>query len=256
MENHLIEYDDDCNHEDVVTKGGINLCLECGLELGRKIEYEKEWRYYGRNDNRFSNDPIRCHMRKPDEKTIFKDVEGMEFSNRVVFIANNIYQQVTGGQIYRRSSRKAIICACIFHAYKIIGNVQSCDDLIDIFKINRQRGLQGIKYVTLNSPKNSQIRTLYITANDLIEEIMNKFAATKEQMMEVEELYKRIHNKSSLLNRARPKSVASALTYYYIRLTKKNITMREFTEKTNLSELTINKLVKEIASILDTPYIN
>ena len=59
-----------------------------------------------------------------------------------------------------------------------------------------------------------------------------------------------IKNKSSILNRSRHQSVASGIVRYYILITGKNISMQDFKSKVNLSELTINRIVKEIARIL------
>jgi transcription initiation factor TFIIIB Brf1 subunit/transcription initiation factor TFIIB len=84
----------------------------------------------------------------------------------------------------------------------------------------------------------------------LVEEIMDKFSATRDQKDEVINLYKRIKNRSSRLNRSRPQSVASSIVFYWICLTKKDITLKEFTSKVSLSELTISKIAKEIANVL------
>jgi len=175
----------------------------------------------------------------------------MGFGEKIISIANIIYSQVTGGLIKRGNSRKAIVFACIFHAYKLSGKPQTHDKLIQIFSLTRKSGLAGLKFVNLNSPKESEIHTTYITPINLIEDIMNKFKATDEQKREVIELYTLISNKSSRLNRARPQSVAAGLTFYWICKKQKDISLKEFTKQANLSELTINKMSKEIGEILD-----
>ena len=148
---------------------------------------------------------------------------------------------------------KAIVFACIFHAYKLEGKPQSCEQLINIFNLDRKIGLKGLKHVNLNSKK--QIKTTYITPQNLIREIMEKFDATEQQIDEVNILYSKIHNKSSILNRSRPQSVASGLVRYYIMLKGKDISIKEFKQKVKLSELTIEKMAKEISRILKTPWI-
>ena len=80
---------------------------------------------------------------------------------------------------------------------------------------------------------------------------MNKFSATDNQKADVICLYKQIKNKSSYINRSRPQSIASGLVRYYILLKKKEISMKEFVQKVNLSELTIENMVKEITKILE-----
>ncbi len=245
----------DCSHTNIIDDNGIKLCEDCGLEITRDIQYNKEWRYYGASDTRHNSDPNRCHVRKTEEKTIYKDVENMGFGDKIISLANKIYEEVTGGKIYRGNSRKSIVFACIFHAYKIHGNPQSCENLIEIFRLERKVGLKGLKHVNLNASKDSQIRTTYITPENLVQEIMKKFDATESQIDEVVKIYHQVKNKSSILNRSRPQSVASGLVRYYILLKDKDISMQCFRQKVKLSELTINRIAKEISKILGTPEI-
>jgi len=242
--------DDVCLHEKVIEENGGKICMDCGIEVSRDILYDKEWRYYGSNDTKHTSDPNRCHIRKSEYKTIFKDVENMGFSEKIINIANGIYEDVTKNKIYRGKSRKAIIFACIFHSYKIDGNPLSCENLIKIFNLDKKIGLKGLKYVNLNASKKSKLKETYITPENLIEEIMEKFGANEDQKKEVTELYQKIKNKSSTLNRSRPQSVASGLVRYYILSKNKDISMTDFKEKVNLSELTINRITKEITKIL------
>jgi transcription initiation factor TFIIIB Brf1 subunit/transcription initiation factor TFIIB len=244
-----------CSHNNTTTEKGIDICTDCGEEISKKINHTKEWRYYGQSDNRHSSDPNRVQIRKTDDRTIFRDVENMGFSQKIVSEANSLYFQVTQGQIFRGNSRKAIVFACIFHSYKLSGKPQSHEKLIHVFNLNRKTGLKGLKHVNLHAPKKSSIRTTYITPINLVEEIMDKFSATVEQKEEVKKLYELIKNKSSRLNRSRPQSVSSGLIYYWICNQKKDITLKQFTKKVELSELTVNKIAKEIADVLGTPDI-
>ena len=240
-----------CEHSSTINEGGIICCLDCGEEIQKNILYEKEWRYYGQNDTKHSSDPNRVQVRKSEDRNIFKDVENMGFSDKIVSSANEIYNQVTKGQIFRGNSRRSIIFACIFHAYKLSNKPQTHEKLIQIFGLNRKTGLKGLKYVNLNAPKKSKIHTTYITPVNLVEDIMDKIKATDEHKAEVIQLYNKIKNRSSKLNRSRPQSVACGLTYYWICTKGINITLKEFTKKADLSELTINKIAKEISSILN-----
>jgi len=238
-----------CAHENVINEKSRCICTDCGKEV--HVKRNKNFDKFNVNRNKL--DPNRCQIRKSDEKTIHKDVEKMNFSDAIINLANKIFLETTHGNIYRGNSRRAIIFACIFHAYKISGTPQSCESLIEVFQLNRKVGLKGLKHVGLNAPKNSLIRTTHITPQDLVREIMKKFEASPEQISEVVSLYDKIHNKSSILNRSRPQSVAAGLTYYYILLKEKNITLKDFTKKVKLSDLTIIKITKEIARVLETP---
>lgn len=244
-----------CLHENIISEKGVSVCVDCGEESHQRITHEKEWRYYGQSDTKHSSDPNRVQMRKNEERSIFKDVENLGFSESIIAKANKIYAQVTEGKIFRGNHRKAIVFACVFHAYKMSGKPQSHERLIQIFNLSRKTGLRGLKYVNLYAPKNSKIRTTYITPINLVGEIMEKFSATKEQKQEVVELYEKIKNKSSRLNRSRPQSVASGLVFYWICVKGKEITLKDFAKKVILSELTINRIAKEISEVLETPDI-
>ena len=244
-----------CLHENTINEKGMNVCLDCGEEMQYKNTHDKEWRYYGQGDTKHISDPNRVQMRKSEERNIFKDVENLGFSDKVVARANKIYSQVTKVKIFRGNSRRAIVFASIFHSFKLGGYPQSHERLIRIFNLNRKTGLRGLKYVNLYAPKDSKIRTTYISPANLLEEILEQFSATKEQKQEVVELYEKIKNKSSRLNRSRPQSVSSGLVFYWTCLKAKNISLKEFAKKVQLSELTISKIAKEISEVLETPGI-
>ena len=246
-----LEKESKCKHVNLGETFGILSCLDCGEEVGKNIAQDKEWRYYGQSDTKHKSDPSRCQPRKVDDRSILKDIEGMGFSDRIINFANNIYIQVTSGRIHRGNSRKAIIFACIFHAYKICNNPRSCDSLIEIFNIDRKAGLKGLKYVNLNMPKDSNVlKNVHITPLNIIEEIMNKFSATAEQKKQVYDIFEAVKDKSTKMSRARPQSIAAGITYYWICRNEKKISIEEFMEKVGLSELTITRIAKEIADYL------
>ena len=246
-----IEEKNNCKHKNIEIKNKIKICQNCGIELDfQNISTDKEWRFYGNSDSRHSNDPNRVQARKSEERNIYKDCANLRFSNKIIEQANIIYAQVTNGKIFRGNSRKSIVFACIFHSFKLSGRPQSHEKLINVFGLSRKAGLKGLKMVNLNAPKNSPIRTTYITPINLVEEIMDKFSATIKQKREVIELYHKIKNRSSRLNRSRPQSVSAGLIYYWISENKINISLKDFTKKVSLSELTINKIAKEIKSVL------
>ena len=244
-----------CPHSDLSSENGVVTCIACGEEIQHTITHEKEWRYYGPLDSKRSSDPNRVQIRKTEERNINKDVENMGFSETIVTKADELYTQVTKGQIYRGNSRRAIVFACIFHAYKMSGNHQTPDNLVKLFGLSRKNGLKGLKIVNVNAPKESKIHTTVITPVHLVHDIMNKFRATPRQKKEVIELYALTKNRSSKLNRSRPQSVAAALTYYWIRKKKLDISLKDFAKKVDLSELTINKNAKEVSLVLGTPDI-
>ena len=226
-----------------------NCCVDCGVVIENSIEFNKEWK---NSQNRNSSDPSRCLMRKNNEKSIDKDVENLCIPQNIIQEANKIYQHVVKNNIYRGNTRKSIIFACVFYAYKQFKQPQSCDQLIKLFNLQKRNGLRGLKIVSLNSTNNFINKSSYITPEDIIKEIMNEFEASNQDTLNVINLYNIIKNKKSMvLSRSRPQSIASGVIRYYITKNKKEISMDTFKEKVGLSELTINKIVKEITRILE-----
>ncbi len=240
----------ECSHANKVMEKSTLICSDCGLEIDKDIFLDKDMY----PEIQIKQDISRCQVRKVENKNIYKDVEDMGFGERIVSIANEIYIDVTDGKIYRGNSRKAIVFACIYNAYMINGTPQDHDHLIKMFNLKRKSGLKGLKHVNNNVAKDSPIKTTCITPIDLVTDILKKFNATKEQIDDVIQLYEQIKDKSSVINRARPQSTSAGLVYYYILKTNKNITMKDFLSKINLSELTIKKIVKELDRLFNTNY--
>lgn len=239
-----------CKHENVIDEKGVKVCIDCSVELEKEITFDKEWRYYGKSDTKNSSDPTRVHLRKEDDKNIFKDVRGMNFQDKIVSEANVLYLQTTKGKIKRGKSRKSIIFACIYEAFLREGNVQIPNNLIQVFGIERRDGLQGRKFLELHLPKKMQKHN-QITPVHLIKDIMKKFDASEDKINEVIEIYNMVKNRHTKLNRARPQSVAAGLTYYWFQKNNININIKEFSGKVKLSELTISKICAIISGILD-----
>jgi len=111
-----------CLHKNSANDKGVEICADCGIEIYKELSLEPEWRYYGDNDSKHSSDPSRCHIRKIEEKNIYKDIEKYNFPVSINEAANSKYIEVTGGKIRRGNFRQSIIYACIFNAYKDQGD--------------------------------------------------------------------------------------------------------------------------------------
>lgn len=239
-----------CQHETIQTQGSTKVCTDCGVILTKAFSYEKEWRYYGIHDTKHNNDPNRCNFRKHSCRNIDKDVEKLGINAKIRNTANDIYKEVTQNKIYRGNTRKGIIFACVYHAYKINQLPHSCEQLITIFEVNQKVALKGLKFVNLNLPLHSNIRSENIDVRHLIKETMNSFSATNEQIQEALSLYSRLENRSSLLNRSRPQSVACGIVKYYIMQKNPDFSNDYIRQKIKLSELTLSRIVKEIQTIV------
>jgi len=231
----------DCVHHNILYYQNRPTCADCGQELLGSSH----------NATPSFNDPDRCFIRRNKDRSIYSDVQHMNISQHVKDLANKIYKDVCGIKVHRGAYRRAIVFASVFHAYKLTENPQSCESLIQIFNIQRKDALKGLKFINEHAPVGAALRTRYITPAHLIREFMIKFDATNEQIADVIQLYESIKGKSSILNRSRPQSTASGVIFFYKKLTGRPIGMKEFVQKVQLSELTVNKISREVSRIYE-----
>lgn len=237
---------DVCKHAEFIVEGNIKICIGCGEEFEKLIHYEKEWRF---NGSKLNGNPVRVQMRRVDVKSIQKDVHSMNFNHLVIEKADKIFKDAMKGVICRGDSRKARIFASIYYAYKLTGNPQSKEQLRKTFNISNPTASDGIKFIELNSPDSSDIHNAYTTTADLILDVMSKFKTSDKQKQQVVSLYKKIRNRSSDLNQARPYSVTCALIFYWMKRKKINIKLSQFVSIVKLGETTITRLVNTISGI-------
>lgn len=240
-----------CTHTNTTLVNSDVTCTECGMVVDKVQTYEKEWRHYG---SEIKSNPARCMARKTQGVIILKDLENFGIPRNIITIANEIYVQVTKGHIKRgKSSRKAIIAACLFHAYKKIGQPKSCDTLREMLKdigLDKSDFIFGLKQVALNTEKSEDIHSTYITPKDIIAEIMNLLNSNELQKQEVISLYESIMTKSTLFKESRPQSVAAGIVFHYISTSGIYMNIKEFSTKVKISELTINKIRNEIKRVI------
>jgi transcription initiation factor TFIIIB Brf1 subunit/transcription initiation factor TFIIB len=240
-----------CCHSESIIEGITRICTDCGAEIEKVQTFEREWRCYDTDSKR---NPARCIARKSEAMIIFKDLENMGIGENIISVANEIYVQVTKGQIKRgKSSRKAIIAACLFHAYKRLGLPKSCDSLREMFKdakLDKSDFLHGFKHVALNMDKSTGMHTTYITPQDIIYELMGILNATPQQREEAIKFFEELEPHSRVFKESRPQSVAAGIVFHYINLrAHATMTIKEFAAKVKISELTISKIRSEIVRI-------
>lgn len=243
IDDNVVSYDQNekCKHESFTMVDNTNVCSLCGVI---------------NNDDTVQSQPvyipsIPVNLRKPSTSTrnIFADIYHLGFSSTIAHASNDMYIHVTDGKIFRGKSRRSIIFACVFHTFKEYKSPQSFERFITVFGIDRKSALKGMKTVDryFTTKSLSELRT-----PDIITEILTRLEASNTQKTDILLMFDTIQNKSSMLNRSRPGSVAAGLIYYYIIKTRPNdpINIKMFATEVDLSELTIKKIAKEIEKIV------
>lgn len=241
-----------CLHKNISEEYGVCVCLDCGIEIKRGVSTESKM--YKSIDNRSMGDGNRCWAPKKKNKSIRDDVKGLGIPDPVINEADAIFKLVTNGAIFRTDKRRSIILACLLEAYKIMGHHITLASLLEIFPINNVTIGMKIVETKIKEYDTERKRITYTSTIDSIRDILAGWNSDNETVENVIELYRQIEGRSQNLNRSRAKSEAAAVVYYYALLTKrKNIKLKEFSQRVGLSETTITKYTKEISYLLQTP---
>lgn len=204
-----------------------------------------------RENNKTSQDHMRCQFRKNVEKGIKADLIKLGIASEVIEIADQYYHEVTKGEIKRSNLRKGIMFACVFEAYKGLDRPQTPVYLQQIFKINRRTMSKGLTYFYPRSTKRSGDNG-YITAEHFIPRIMESFNVKQEHIDAALKLYDQIKDKTSLFNSSNPQSVSSGLVYYYFKKINADIPGSTFGKAVGLSEVTISRISSRIDEIINS----
>lgn len=220
---------------------GALTCIDCGASVAGVTQFEET--SYSRSSNCHQGSGFRVRTRVQVDKKGLSDALNFDCGERIYDITSRLYAEVTHGEIFRGNSRKSIVFACTFHAYKMIGKHQTYDSLITRFGITRKAGLKGLKLFNLNISK-ELLNTQSITPMNLVEDIVALFSAPPSCLQEIELLYQKICVKfPSTIERLRPQSVACALVYLWMQQSKIDVTLRDFAQKVDMSEITIAKTI-------------
>jgi transcription initiation factor TFIIIB Brf1 subunit/transcription initiation factor TFIIB len=245
-----------CKHESThKIESGVTVCSACGNEFG-EFDFTQEWRYYGTSDNRTSQDPSRCHSHKSAPKgidSVFqkKNVQISDYMKGLVEYKYKKIMSNSNEELNRGKGRTSITAACLFYAYQDIGEYRTAFHIIKMFGITQKDMSMGrTKY--LESFPDDAVK--HITPEKLLPWLMKEVGVDVKYYKRILAITRYLSATSQLIERSTPQSIASGIIYFYLCLdrelkSKMRITKAEFAKKVDLTEITITKIVKEIASV-------
>lgn len=231
-----------CSHIEIVTDGGIVICIDCGEQL--KMIPQKDWCMRG-SDRHQSRNTIRV--------TIAKDVHNMNISKNIIDTADIYFKELSKNHgPFKNTSRRGIIFACIYFAYNKAKKPQDVIQLMETFQLKKKRALRGLRFVQLNIPDDIKLVKCVITSEDLVEKTMCKFDASVDQIQYVKELSLKLDkNITEFLVRSRTSSKIAGLVYFYFITHNIDISLKKFSSKIKLTSKTVIDNTKEISRIFN-----
>jgi transcription initiation factor TFIIIB Brf1 subunit/transcription initiation factor TFIIB len=260
-----------CSHGSISKDDtGMNVCCSCGKEF-ESLDYSQEWRNFGVLDNRSTRDQSRCHntyntyntytdddnrKQKTNQKSIKNvfDSHSITLSTSLLELVEakfNHVLKVHDYKVVRGQGREAIIACCLFHAYQIVGEDRTTSYIRNLFGIN-QKSLSAAMAKYYKAFPDDTVN--HMTPERLIPWIMKMTGVGTEHYVRIISISKYLSSTSSLVERSNPQSVAAATIYFYLCLfpmykEEYGLTKTKFAEKAKLSDITITKIVANMAEI-------
>lgn len=242
-----------CTHPTVrEVSNGVSVCMCCFVEMTEQLSFEPEWNRYSDSSGRSSKDPSRCHgQRNQTSKGLaaFFDEHNVQIDKARLARIEEKYKRITKQSDMGGMCRAGTIAACVFRDLRLMGETRTSDYVKGLFGLTKKQMSMGLTAYYECFPEESKD---YITAADLIPWLMDIIGIDKEYKPMIIRLAERLAVNDPIFKRATPQSVASSIIYFFLCINpeyKKRLGMNKtkFAEKSELSDLTITKLVTVIA---------
>jgi transcription initiation factor TFIIIB Brf1 subunit/transcription initiation factor TFIIB len=245
--NELTKEDGVCEHKVVMDSGDFQVCTDCG-DTKEVFSYDPEWRYYGVQDNRAAKDPSRCrYSSNTASRTIKKALEVRKISDAMVESTIKKYETVVGKKTMRGEKRNGIIAICLWVSLREIGDFRTVTEVGALFNLERKNLYKGLQTYSQAFPGD---RTITVTPSDLLTRTIKLAEIQDSYKEELKKLCLQLENKSRMLGRSNPQSVAAAIVWLFLCLNpdvkaEHHLSKTLYAKRVSLSEITISKLAKE-----------
>jgi len=250
----------ECKHEDVLeVDNGLFVCRRCCVEK-EVFSFDPEWRFYGAADNRVSKDPSRCHYSKSSHRGLEETFTSCnrEIPTAIKRMTEKKYRMVVQKlkedqekNTVRGKRKKSIVAACLLHAFREVGEVRTAEYIREFFGLEQKCMSRGLQVYSKTFPKD---RTISTSPENLLRWLMTRSGIHISHYPKIRAIAQYLEDTSESLKRSNPQSVAAAILYFYLCLTPKykeqlGLTKNKFALKVGLSDITVTKLVKEVARV-------
>lgn len=243
--------DDECDHSQINNIDGSTLCMICGLKIDELL-MDNETRYYGVSDTRYNKDPGRHNQRKNEERSLYNDLEPLNFPQEIIERANEYYKVIIENKIYRAGNRLSIVFACTYYTYLDMQEPRRPNELAAIFKLDKKGISNGLKTFSKTFLKRPNKK--YMDAMDLVPNLLSKLGIERDKhlicLKDIKTIYDFVKTKSLTFNSANPQSIAAGLVYYYLKLQSANINRSDFSKVVKLTDITFTKIATDIYKVL------
>ncbi len=240
----------ECKHiSKIQNSSGYYVCQDCGIEI-EIYDYSPEWRSYSTSGGKYNP---RCKTYNYKNKNIELVFEKHDI-NVSPFIISEVEDRYCKcvQSTYRGKNRDAIIAVCYYFVLKDFGEYRTTDYIRSQFGLKKKDISFGLnRYYELYS----DVAVDEVTPKKLIKWKMDLVGLDiKDHYYKITRICDYIQNASEPIIKSAPQSIAVSVIYFYLCDNKElkselGLTKKKFAKKALISDITINKLVKEIARL-------
>lgn len=190
---------------------------------------------------------------------IFNDIQSICTKNnippKIYQEAKSLYKIMSENKISRGNNRTGIIAACIYFACKNCDVPRSTKEISGMFDINNIIVTKGCKkfqeILHYNKTNRDRInRNIIIDSNDFIDRFCNKLDLNNIDIKIIKQISDRAQEHKIIYENT-PPSIAVGSIYLYIKINKLNISKKDISNISKISEVTINKCYKKLEEYTD-----
>jgi transcription initiation factor TFIIIB Brf1 subunit/transcription initiation factor TFIIB len=234
----------ECAHPYTTRSNGQTHCRDCGEAI---LSFCKEDTSY------FDDASVVLITDRKAPKSIRKELDLLALPDEIKDRADRIYAYKVGDNTYRANVRQEVKFCCIFEAYKEAGIIRDPNEIAQMLGIKRKGMSRGImRCSSLFTGKANTSEQVPLTALDLVPEMLNRCGvqADESHLDDMARIYTYAKDRSELLNRSKPQSIAAALIFYYLSnmVLDRKIPKNEIAKNCGISVMTLNKLSSDFTT--------
>lgn len=216
----------------------------CSTEFDT-VSHAADWMNYG------GNDMSRCHQIRNRTVSVLPDFKKITVKYPMSFIkqVDALFGEMCNGNVIKSKTRKAYICACIYHLQIEQGNTVAMEEIYHPFGISKKDMSNGMSVYEQAFPEN----IVEVGGCDLIESYCRKLNIDQTHIGKIKTFANLLEGSSRSIKDIEPQSFATGIIYFYLCIKRnysksKNITLSTFCNIIGRSENTITKVVTEISN--------
>ena len=286
IEEEIHCVNENCQSIEFNFEGNEYICTSCSMVQNKVMDTNAEWRFYGSEDNKSSN-PTRCGMPVNQfmPKSSIGSVIGMEntankffqytrmrkyhlwnsmpykerslfailnsinvqagnsgLSQTIIDDAKVLYKKLSEEKISRGDNRHGLIASSIYMSCKSNNVPRSAKEVAKMFNLN-------ISIMTKGCKKFNEIMNINYDSSTP-EDFIKRFC-TKLNRSDIVDTCIHVIKKAdeySIVAENAPPSIAAGVIYLVSNIGKHNITKKQISKICDISEVTINKCYKKLAT--------